>query len=49
MMQPYYENQYCTIYHGDCREVLPQLGPLDFVFADPPYNVGKNYNDPKYG
>lgn len=42
-MQPYYEDQYCTIYHGDCREVLPQLGPLDFVFADPPYNVGKNY------
>lgn len=22
---------------GDCREVLPTLGPVDHVFADPPY------------
>lgn len=31
--------------HGDCLEVLPALeaGSIDFVFIDPPYNVGKDY------
>jgi hypothetical protein len=27
-MKPYYEHAGITIYHGDCREVLPQLQPL---------------------
>ena len=26
-----------TLYHGDCREVLPTLDPVDCVIADPPY------------
>jgi site-specific DNA-methyltransferase (adenine-specific) len=25
---------------GDCREVLPLLGPVDLVLTDPPYGVG---------
>ncbi len=30
-----------TIYHGDCREVLPSLEPIfDLVFTSPPYNLG---------
>ena len=28
-----------TIYHGDCREILPHLGPVDLVLTDPPYGV----------
>ncbi len=24
-MIPYYEDDHCTIYHGDCRDVLPSL------------------------
>ena len=24
-MKPYFEEEGITIYHGDCREVLPQL------------------------
>ena len=24
-MKPYYEHAGITIYHGDCREVLPEL------------------------
>jgi len=24
-MTPYYEDDSCTIYHGDCREILPTL------------------------
>ena len=28
---------------GDCRGVVPELGQFDFVFADPPFNIGQNY------
>lgn len=34
-MKPYYEDGFATIYHGDCREILPQLGPADVVVTDP--------------
>ena len=40
-MQPYYERDGITIYHGDCREVLPTLEPVDLVLTDPPYGVGR--------
>src|SRR5688572_1385130 len=44
-MKPYYEDDACVIYHGDCREVLPVLGrPADLATFDPPYNVGKQYD-----
>ena len=38
-MKPYYQDESITLYLGDCREVLPQLGTLnaDMVLADPPY------------
>ena len=36
-MQPYYEQDGILIYHGDCREVLPLLDPVDVCVADPPY------------
>jgi site-specific DNA-methyltransferase (adenine-specific) len=36
-MKPYYERDGITIYHGDCREVLPMLGPVDVTITDPPY------------
>ncbi len=41
--KPYYEERGITIYHGDCREILPLLGRVDLVFADPPYNVDLQY------
>ena len=44
-MKPYYEHAGITIYHGDCREVLPQLPKVDLVLTDPPYNVGLSYCD----
>jgi site-specific DNA-methyltransferase (adenine-specific) len=40
-IKPYYQDDYCTIFHGDCREILPQLEPVDLVLTDPPYGVGK--------
>ena len=39
-MKPYYEDSSVTIYHGDCREILPSLPNVDLVFTSPPYNLG---------
>ena len=38
-MKPYYESGGITIYHGDCREVLPSLarGSVDVLLTDPPF------------
>lgn len=33
-MQPYYQDPFCTIYHGDCREILPSVRG-DVVITDP--------------
>lgn len=32
----------CTLYLGDCREILPTLGKVDAVVTDPPYGIGKD-------
>lgn len=42
-MKPYYEKNGITIYHGDCRDVLPRLKPVNLVLTDPPYGVGVAY------
>lgn len=36
-MKPYYEHGGITIYHGDCRDILPTLNVADVVITDPPY------------
>ena len=36
-MKPYYQDEWVTIYHGDCREILPSLDKVDLVLTDPPY------------
>jgi len=38
MQDPYYQDDHCTIYHGDCREIWPRLS-FDAVVTDPPYGV----------
>lgn len=38
-MKPYFEKNEITIYHGNCREVLPSLSGIDLVLADPPYGI----------
>jgi site-specific DNA-methyltransferase (adenine-specific) len=50
-MTPYYDEDGITIYHGDSREIMPLLAPVEAVFADPPYNVGLRYlsHDDKMG
>lgn len=46
-MKPYYQDQSVTIYHGDCRQIVPQLGNFDLLLTDPPYGVFKKSNDGK--
>lgn len=36
---PYYRDDAVTIYHGDCREIVPALTGIDCVVTDPPYGV----------
>jgi len=36
---PYYEHAGITIYHGDCREILPTLPKVDCIVTDPPYGT----------
>ena len=49
-MKPYYSDDSVTIYHADCREILPQLTAHALV-TDPPYgvNLGNHYRAKKNG
>lgn len=46
-MKPYYSHNGITIYHADCREVLPTLPDKSFGISltDPPYGIGVRYGD----
>lgn len=49
--QPYYADETTTIYLGDCREILPFLGPVGVVLTDPPYGISyrSNHNSSRRG
>lgn len=38
-MEPYYEHAGITLYHGDAREVLPNVGSVSSMITDPPYGI----------
>lgn len=38
-LTPYYDHAGIAIYHGDCLEILPQLGQVHAVVTDPPYGI----------
>ena len=48
-MKKYYEDDLATIYHGDCREVIDQIAPLEIVVTDPPYGMEYHSGHYKYG
>ena len=38
-MEPYYQDDCVTLYHGDCREVMPQIEGVTAIVSDPPYGL----------
>ena len=49
--EPYYQDDSCTIYHGDCRVLLAESLSADLILADPPYGIGyrSNHNSSRRG
>lgn len=41
--QPKTVSYFPNFLQGDCRRIVPELGQFDFVFADPPFNIGQKY------
>lgn len=44
VVEPYYQDDAVTIYHGDCREILPTLPYAAAIVTDPPYGIGFGYD-----
>lgn len=38
----------CTLYQGDCLEVMPTLGEFDACVTDPPYGIGLNTDNSRF-
>lgn len=37
--RPFYDHGGITIYHGDCRLIVPVIGEFDLLLTDPPYGM----------
>ena len=44
MINPYYDHAGITIYHGDCREVIPLLETVDCVVTSPRFNLVREWS-----
>ncbi len=38
-IRPYWSDGQVTIYHGDCRQIVPLLPTVDLLLTDPPYGI----------
>ena len=38
----------CTLYQGDCLQVMPLLGKVDAVVTDPPYGIALNTDNRRF-
>jgi len=48
-VRPYYDAEGVTIYHADCRDIMPLLGKFDLMMTDPPYGLGKKLHGGSWG
>lgn len=50
-MKPYYEDELVTLYHADCRDIMPMLdaASIDLVMTDPPFSVPIKYQNSNSG
>lgn len=48
VIAPYYADDFVTIYHGDCRDLLPTL-TFDSLVSDPPYGMDYEHGSRKGG
>lgn len=46
-MKPYYQQDGITIFHGDCREILPAL-QYDCILSDPPWGSSTKCNAQRF-
>jgi site-specific DNA-methyltransferase (adenine-specific) len=47
-LNPYYEHGGVSIYHGDCRDILPSIGRVDLLLTDPPYGISLNTDNSRF-
>jgi site-specific DNA-methyltransferase (adenine-specific) len=45
-MEIYYEDETATVYHNKMEDIIDKL-KFDYIFTDPPYNIGYDYKDYK--
>ena len=43
MSEPYYSDEYSTVYHCDALDLIPDLPVFDVLVTDPPYSSGGMY------
>lgn len=44
-MKLYYKNAWGELYHGDCLDVIPEIGrQFDLIVTSPPYDNLRTYN-----
>lgn len=50
-MTPYYQDDYVTIFHGDCYKITPILENIGMILTDPPYGINyrSNHNSSRRG
>lgn len=48
-VKPYYDDgRGIQIFHGDCREIAPQLQDIEAVISDPPYGMNWDTNTTRF-
>lgn len=49
-MKPYYQDNSIQLYHGDCREIVPNLDlyNVDLILTDPPYGISYSAKKQNY-